>query len=200
MRFAQLMTGKFGIKDEIDESGDGVEWTCMAKMIDKAVCGGMEEAYEFKTWNDVRKAVYRIDESWADSGTRKENKGFGFSDKEYATAIYLALRESKVTSRDDTDKRGDAWVDGKRSEFKAPSSRNAVQQRLKKAHTQNVDTVFLDVRGTNISWDFDTVRRAVNGQVQSFGGGPSFSEVWVIFGNSDRSLIPRDQRFDKVYG
>jgi len=46
--------------------------------------------------------------------------------KEYATAIYLALRKHALTSRDDIDRRGDAWVDTKGSEFKAPGSRGAV--------------------------------------------------------------------------
>ncbi|MFF3974154.1 hypothetical protein ACFYZ6_30485 [Streptomyces rubiginosohelvolus] len=69
----------------------------------------------------------RIDESWANDGARPKQGRFGFSNDEYATAIYLALREKKVTSRNDIDGRGDAWVYGKRSEFKAPSSRNAIQ-------------------------------------------------------------------------
>jgi hypothetical protein len=162
-----------------------------------AVCNAKEGLGELDLWNQVREAVSRIDESWADLGTRKDNGGFGFTKKEYATAIYLALRGNKVMSRDDTDGRGDVWVDRKRSEFKAPTSKNAVQQRLKKAHKQGVDAVFLDVRGTDLSRDIDS--SAVRGQVESFSNGP-IREVWAIGGNEGSSLMSVSQWYAKMYG
>ncbi|WP_308010727.1 RHS repeat-associated core domain-containing protein [Streptomyces sp. AC495_CC817] len=182
-RLAHMRQGAFGIAAEIDMAGDAVMFTCMARMDGgTSFCKGKEDFTELKLWKDVADAAYDIDESWADEGTRKKQNGFGFSDKEYETAIFLAVRGAKVMSRDDTDGRGDAWVSGKRSEFKAPTSRNAVQVRLKKAHKQGVDSVFLDVRGTDL--DRDTVTRAVRGQVSSFSNGPNFQRVWAVGGKT----------------
>ncbi|MDT0392360.1 RHS repeat-associated core domain-containing protein [Streptomyces dubilierae] len=198
-RLAQILSGEFGIKNEIDSIGDAVKFTCMARMEGGAsACNAKEELGELELWGEVRDAVSRIDESWADPGTQRQNGGFGFSSKEYATAIYLALRGSEVMSRDDTDGRGDAWVDRRRSEFKAPTSKNAVQQRLKKAHKQGVDAVFLDVRGSDLSRD--AVSSAVRGQVGSFTNGPNFREVWVIGGQEGSSLVSASQWYEKMYG
>ena len=76
-RMAQIMNGDFGIKEGIDESGDAVKWACKANDLGgrSSNCGMQEAAHELKLWNEVKKAVIRIDESWADAGTRKENGG-----------------------------------------------------------------------------------------------------------------------------
>jgi hypothetical protein len=76
--------------------------------------------------------------------------------------------------------------------------KNAVQQRLKKAHKQGVDAVFLDVRGTDLSRDI--VSSAVRGQVGSFSNGPNFREVWAIGGNEGSSLMSVSQWYAKMYG
>ncbi|MEU0273905.1 RHS repeat-associated core domain-containing protein [Streptomyces sp. NPDC006307] len=191
-RMAQISAGAFGIRDAVDSAGDAQHFSCRGKGGDAAFCRGVEEAWELAMWNDVRKAVQRIDESWASPENIKKNNGRGFTDKEYELAFYLAMNGRKnVMSRNDTDGAGDAWVDAKRSEFKAPTSRNAIQTRLKKAHTQNVDHVYLDVRGTGLQRE--DVERAVRGQVKSFVSGPTFAEVWAVGGDSH----PWDLR---VYG
>ncbi|MFI2430349.1 RHS repeat-associated core domain-containing protein [Streptomyces sp. NPDC018693] len=198
-RLAHMRQGAYGIAAEIDFAGDARFNHCMGTIGNRATCNGIEELHEFKLWNKVRDAAFNIDESWASEGTRRENNGFGFSDKEYETAIFLAVQGMKVMSRDDTDGRGDAWVDEKRSEFKAPTSRNAVQQRVKKAHKQGVDAVFLDVRGTDL--DKDTVEGAVRGQVRSFSNGPNFKEVWSIHGEPGGAFTGYVyHQFYQIYG
>ncbi|MGW2084562.1 RHS repeat-associated core domain-containing protein [Streptomyces sp. NPDC001880] len=181
-RMAQILGGEFGLRDEIDDGGDQVFKACMGRGGDRRLCNGVEEFFELDRWNDVRKAVGRIDESWASPEMRKKNNGRGFDNKEYSLALYLALKGKKVMSRDDSDGAGDAWVDKIRSEFKAPTSRNAIQTRLKKANQQNADHVYLDVRGTGLHQG--DVERAVNGQVKSFAGGATFNEVWAVGGEA----------------
>jgi RHS repeat-associated protein len=196
-RIQQIQDGAFGIAQLIDEAGNTERESICPGWSNSGsgspACRSAEVTLEEYLWSRVDEAAYRIDESWASEGTRKENGGFGFSDAEYAVAIYLSWVQGKnVMSRDDTDKRGDAWVDGIRSEFKSPRSRNAVQVRIKKAHNQGVEEVYLDTRGTGL--DSDTISDAVKGQALSFSSGPNWSRVYVIGGAA------LDPWFEKVYG
>lgn len=99
-------------------------------------------------------------------------------------------------SRDDTDGKGGTFVNRRRSEIKAPSSRNAIQSRLKKAHKQEVEVVYMDVRGTGLTQD--VVRNTVRGQVSHFASGASFSSIYALIG-PDTYFLPFT-RLRKVYG
>lgn len=142
----------------------------------------MEEAFEAKLWQSVFDAIELIDESWASPENLKKQGGKGFDNAEYSIAITLAMDGRQVMSRDDSDGYGDAYVDGVRSEFKAPTSSTAIQTRLRKANKQQVDAVYLDVRGSGL--DFEDAQAAVADRIRQFNdhGGPTFSEVWLISG------------------
>ncbi|KAB2587633.1 hypothetical protein [Streptomyces arboris] len=182
------MAGQFSLGDYLNDIEDIDRRHCKGEA--KSGCGAyiLGKGVSGADGDFVKDVVSRIDESMASPENVKKNHGRGFDNKEYSLALYLAMRGKEVMSRDDSDGAGDAWVNGVRSEFKAPTSRSAVQGRLKKAHGQGVDHVYLDVRDTGLS-DGD-VERAVNGQVKSFGGGPTFREVWVV----------SDSGFRRFYG
>lgn len=93
-----------------------------------------------------------IDESWRADRLKGP---FAFDDAEFQIALTLAVQGHKVTSRNDQqpgaapEHKGDAWVDGKRTDFKAMKSlrTDGLRDHLKKAdRDQQVEMAVVDLR------------------------------------------------------
>ncbi|WP_327257267.1 RHS repeat-associated core domain-containing protein [Streptomyces sp. NBC_01244] len=190
-RIAQILAGMHYASEWVDAVGDGFEYQCRSRGGDQSFCNAYEGGTELYASTLVAKAAGQIDESWATKEMKMKNGGKGFDNAEYAIAFALALDGRKVMSRDDTDGYGDAYVDGVRSEFKAPTTYNAVDKRLKKAHEQHVKAVYLDIRGADL--DFGKAEDKVNNRIRQWTRGSTVEEVYLIHGTMNVTRVYQNQ-------
>ncbi|WP_189980554.1 RHS repeat-associated core domain-containing protein, partial [Streptomyces termitum] len=169
VRVKQIMAGKFWLGRMIDKIDDANERACrMTPGPEKAGCqfnrmanrdgvslfgleyGGME--------GQVEKLLERIDESWLSRDSEEvDGVRMGFNNDEFEIALRLAYEGKEVVAQGSNTGVGggrnakafDAWVDGVRSEFKAPTSERAIKTRLNKADQQGADAVYLKI--SNVS-------------------------------------------------
>jgi RHS repeat-associated protein len=118
----------------------------------------------------LKKALDRIDESWTSKG--KASK-FGFEDAEFEMALTLALEGKKVVARGNNigapgskgnRKTFDAWVDGKRWEFKDMSTneRKRIAKEIFSADEQGADVAFIKLRTADEAMARSAVLQVVN--------------------------------------
>ncbi|WP_405683441.1 RHS repeat-associated core domain-containing protein [Streptomyces sp. NBC_00057] len=156
-RVKQILDGKFDLTnpyelgiEEITERGcrRGARDGCGAANLAKDLMDWLGEDTE----SDVKELMESIDESWRADRLKGP---FAFDDAEFQIALTLAVQGHKVTSRNDQqpgaapEHKGDAWVDGKRTDFKAMKSlrTDGLRDHLKKAdRDQQVEMAVVDLR------------------------------------------------------
>ncbi|MFP1624145.1 RHS repeat-associated core domain-containing protein [Streptomyces sp. 5K101] len=160
-RVKQILDGRFDLHNyDEEEIEDAMDKACRRGARDG--CGAANLAEDIKeligpSESDIEDIMERIDESWK-RADKLGGEGFGFKeDAEFQIALTLAIHGHEVMSRNDDQlapHAGDAWVDGKRTEFKAMKSTrdDGLRNHLKKAdRKQEVEMAVVDLRPGGMS-------------------------------------------------
>ncbi|MFK4687783.1 RHS repeat-associated core domain-containing protein [Streptomyces pristinaespiralis] len=157
-RVKQILDGKFDLTNYYEEVAEDImEDSCRRGARDG--CGAANLAEDIMDWlgpfeSDIEELMENIDESWKAQAVKGP---FAFDDAEFQIALTLAIHGHKVTSRNDRQEvphKGDAWVDGKRTEFKEMKSvrDDGLRNHLKKAdRQQKVEMAVVDLRRGGMS-------------------------------------------------
>ncbi|MGV9315134.1 RHS repeat-associated core domain-containing protein [Streptomyces sp. NPDC003691] len=187
-RVLQILGGMFDLhnylEEQVEEMNDDMckrgarDGCAMANLAQNLMNYALE-----RTESEVKKVMERIDESWR-SPQAVKGSDFAFNDEEFQIALTLAIDGHRVTSRNDANQppqhRGDAWVDGRRTDFKAmttSSDSEGMRTHLRKAERQQVDLTVVDTRKGGLSRD--DAMKAFN----KFDTGGRNMERVIVYGN-----------------
>ncbi|MFG2950464.1 RHS repeat-associated core domain-containing protein [Streptomyces adustus] len=186
-RVNQILDGKWDLTNLFKEEIEDIdEKLCHRGSRDG--CGAFNFAKDLMDMkgpdrDEAEEIMSRIDESWKRKNKQGE-EGFGFDDPaEFQIALTLAIHGHQVMSRNDDQlapHAGDAWVDDKRADFKAMSSRRSdgLRDHLKKAdRKQQVDLAVVDLRPGGMSKD-----DAEDGLRQFSRGSTGHVQRVIVFG------------------
>ncbi|RSS45073.1 RHS repeat-associated core domain-containing protein [Streptomyces sp. WAC08241] len=185
-RVNQILDGKWDLHNYLEEEIEDIdEDLCRRGARDG--CGAANLAHDLlemmgPSRSDVEKIMERIDESWKRKNKQGE-EGFGFDDPaEFQIALTLAIHGHSVMSRNDDQlapHAGDAWVDDKRADFKAMSSKrdDGLRDHLKKAdRKQQVDLAVIDLRAGGMD------ERTANKGIDDFKRSNTHIQRVIVFG------------------